>query len=90
MNCESSGRAQIERSGRDVRAHSLRAQEPLLELLRKHMDPKGKQAKLKSPQELQELLDVTRYIECHAPLFLCSFSVALMQKCTAKIGGMKR
>ncbi|CAL8465105.1 g4640 [Coccomyxa elongata] len=35
-------------------------QEPLLELLRKHMDPKGKQAKLKSPAELQELLDVTR------------------------------
>ncbi|KAK9917336.1 hypothetical protein WJX75_003277 [Coccomyxa subellipsoidea] len=35
-------------------------QEPLLELLRKHMDSKGKQAKLKSPQELQELLDVTR------------------------------
>lgn len=35
-------------------------QEPLLELLRKHLDAKGKQAKLKSPSELQELLDVTR------------------------------
>lgn len=29
------------------------------------MDPKGKQAKLKSPAELQELLDVTRYRGCH-------------------------
>ena len=35
-------------------------QAPLLDLLVKHMDAKGKQAKLKSPQELQELLDVTR------------------------------
>ncbi|KAK9821974.1 hypothetical protein WJX81_008214 [Elliptochloris bilobata] len=35
-------------------------QEPILELLRKHVDSKGKQAKLKSPAELQELLDVTR------------------------------
>ncbi len=35
-------------------------QEPLLDLLVRHMDSKGKQAKLKSPQELQELLDVTR------------------------------
>eukprot|EP00884_Botryococcus_braunii_P003822 jgi/Botrbrau1/13440/Bobra.0082s0044.1 len=35
-------------------------QEPVLALLRKHMDGKGKQAKLKSPAELQELLDVTR------------------------------
>ena len=32
----------------------------MLELLRKHLDAKGKQAKLKSPSELQELLDVTR------------------------------
>ena len=31
----------------------VRAQEPILELLRKHMDSKGKQAKLKSPAELQ-------------------------------------
>ena len=29
------------------------AQEPILELLRKHVDSKGKQAKLKSPAELQ-------------------------------------
>jgi len=28
-------------------------QEPILELLRKHIDSKGKQAKLKSPAELQ-------------------------------------
>ena len=34
----------------------------MLELLRKHIDSKGKQAKLKSPQELQELLDVTRQL----------------------------
>ncbi len=32
----------------------------MLELLRKHLDAKGKQAKLKSPQELQDLLDITR------------------------------
>lgn len=38
------------------------AQEPILALLRKHIDSKGKQAKLKSPQELQELLDVTRQL----------------------------
>ena len=31
-----------------------------MELLRKHLDAKGKQAKLKSPQELQDLLDITR------------------------------
>lgn len=37
-------------------------QEPMLALLRKHIDSKGKQAKLKSPQELQELLDVTRQL----------------------------
>lgn len=35
-------------------------QEPLLALLHKYLDSKGKQAKLKSPQELQDLLDVTR------------------------------
>ena len=35
-------------------------QEPLLRLLATHLDAKGKQAKLKSPSELQELLDVTR------------------------------
>jgi inositol-hexakisphosphate/diphosphoinositol-pentakisphosphate 1-kinase len=35
-------------------------QAPLLDLLHKYMDSKGKQAKLKSPNELQELLDVTR------------------------------
>ncbi|KAK9823756.1 hypothetical protein WJX72_005206 [[Myrmecia] bisecta] len=35
-------------------------QEPILELLRKYMDSKGKQAKLKSPTELQDLLDATR------------------------------
>ena len=32
----------------------------MLDLLHRHMDAKGKQAKLKSPQELQDLLDVTR------------------------------
>jgi hypothetical protein len=31
-------------------------QEPLLDLLRRHMDAKGKQAKLKSPSELQASL----------------------------------
>ena len=35
-------------------------QQPLLDLLDKYIDSKGKQAKLKSPKELQELLDVTR------------------------------
>ncbi len=28
--------------------------------MHKHLDAKGKQAKLKSPAELQELLDITR------------------------------
>jgi len=42
-------------------------QEPLLQLLRKHMDSKGKQAKLKSPAELQELLDVTRCVAIIIP-----------------------
>lgn len=37
-------------------------QAPMLDLLHKHLDAKGKQAKLKSPQELQELLDVTRQL----------------------------
>lgn len=32
----------------------------MLDLLHKNLDSKGKQAKLKSPQELQDLLDVTR------------------------------
>ena len=35
-------------------------QRPILNLLQKYIDSKGKQAKLKSPKELQELLDVTR------------------------------
>lgn len=39
----------------------LRArQAPLLALFQKHKDSKGKQAKLKSPGQLQELLDVVR------------------------------
>jgi inositol hexakisphosphate/diphosphoinositol-pentakisphosphate kinase len=37
-------------------------QEPLLALLHKHLDSKGKQAKLKSPNELQDLLDATRLL----------------------------
>ena len=37
-----------------------REQEPILALMSRHLDAKGKQAKLKSPQELQDLLDVTR------------------------------
>lgn len=37
-------------------------QEPMLELLHKYLDSKGKQAKLKSPNELQELLDATHTI----------------------------
>lgn len=48
-----------------------RMQEPILGLLHRHMDAKGKQAKLKSPQELQDLLDVTRELlhgmEKHGP-----------------------
>ncbi|KAI3438574.1 hypothetical protein D9Q98_001000 [Chlorella vulgaris] len=37
-------------------------QEPLLALLHKYLDSKGKQAKLKSPVELQDLLDATRML----------------------------
>eukprot|EP00879_Flechtneria_rotunda_P022005 GHRR01023207.1.p2 GENE.GHRR01023207.1~~GHRR01023207.1.p2 ORF type:complete len:405 (+),score=176.18 GHRR01023207.1:1563-2777(+) len=37
-------------------------QGPLLELFNKYKDSKGKQAKLKSPGQLQELLDVTRQL----------------------------
>ncbi|KAL4445780.1 hypothetical protein ABPG77_008979 [Micractinium sp. CCAP 211/92] len=37
-------------------------QEPLLALLHKYLDSKGKQAKLKSPNELQDLLDATRLL----------------------------
>ena len=35
-------------------------QAAFLELFAKHKDSKGKQAKLKSPAQLQELLDITR------------------------------
>ena len=45
----------------------MATQEPILALLRKHIDSKGKQAKLKSPQELQELLDVTRQLVRQRP-----------------------
>ena len=34
----------------------------MLDLLHRNLDSKGKQAKLKSPQELQDLLDVTRLL----------------------------
>ncbi|GIL72959.1 hypothetical protein Vretimale_4607 [Volvox reticuliferus] len=37
-------------------------QEPLLNLFHKYKDAKGKQAKLKSPLQLQELLDITRQL----------------------------
>ncbi|GFR40431.1 hypothetical protein Agub_g1005 [Astrephomene gubernaculifera] len=37
-------------------------QEPLLTLFHKYKDAKGKQAKLKSPLQLQELLDITRQL----------------------------
>lgn len=37
-------------------------QKPMLDLLMRNLDSKGKQAKLKSPQELQDLLDVTRLL----------------------------
>jgi len=47
-------------------ADRVGVQEPILALLRKHIDSKGKQAKLKSPQELQELLDVTRQLVRHS------------------------
>eukprot|EP00667_Euglena_gracilis_P000680 EG_transcript_680 len=35
-------------------------QPPLIALMEKHLDVKGKQAKLKAPSQLQELLDITR------------------------------
>jgi len=38
------------------------SQPAMLELFQKHKDAKGKQAKLKSPAQLQELLDVTRQL----------------------------
>lgn len=38
------------------------AQAPLLELFARHADAKGKQAKLKSPAALQELLDAVRQL----------------------------
>ena len=38
----------------------LGAQPSFLALFEKHADAKGKQAKLKSPVQLQELLDITR------------------------------
>ncbi|EFJ51971.1 hypothetical protein VOLCADRAFT_56293 [Volvox carteri f. nagariensis] len=37
-------------------------QEPLLNLFHKYKDAKGKQAKLKSPLQMQELLDITRQL----------------------------
>jgi inositol hexakisphosphate/diphosphoinositol-pentakisphosphate kinase len=37
-------------------------QPAFLELFDKHKDSKGKQAKLKSPVQLQELLDITRQL----------------------------
>lgn len=37
-------------------------QAPLLELFNKYKDSKGKQAKLKDPGQLQELLDITRQL----------------------------
>ena len=37
-------------------------QSSLLELFHRHKDSKGKQAKLKSPAQLQELLDITRVL----------------------------
>ena len=37
-------------------------QPAFLELFNKHKDSKGKQAKLKSPVQLQELLDITRQL----------------------------
>jgi hypothetical protein len=39
-----------------------RLQAPLLALFTKHKDSKGKQAKLKSPGQLQELLDIVRQL----------------------------
>eukprot|EP00803_Ostreobium_quekettii_P004618 evm.model.scf_439.9 EVM.evm.TU.scf_439.9 scf_439:61654-74618(+) len=36
------------------------SQAPFLELYERHKDKKGKEAKLKSPKQLQELLDITR------------------------------
>jgi len=50
--------------------------EPLLTLFKKYKDAKGKQAKLKSPGQLQELLNITRQLlqvcGCiHACMYVC-------------------
>jgi inositol hexakisphosphate/diphosphoinositol-pentakisphosphate kinase len=42
--------------------HTAAHQAPLLALFNKHKDSKGKQAKLKSPGQLQELLDIVRQL----------------------------
>lgn len=54
------------------------------------MDPKGKQAKLKSPAELQELLDVTRYIGCHAPSFCVLSSCRILPHALPNIDEVER
>ncbi|CAD7697573.1 unnamed protein product [Ostreobium quekettii] len=44
-------------------------QAPILELFEKHKDKKGKEAKLKSPKQLQELLDITRRLVQEMPTY---------------------
>ena len=51
----------------DLKTNGLRSQvrvrhPELLSLFARHADAKGKQAKLKSPNQLQELLDICRSI----------------------------
>lgn len=41
----------------------LHSQPALLALFEKHKDSRGKQAKLKTPTQLQELLDVTKEVQ---------------------------
>lgn len=65
----------------------MRVTQPeLLELFYKYMDSKGKQAKLKSPNQLQELLDITRSLlqvhtglACRLHAQLCLILAAVLQ-----------
>jgi inositol hexakisphosphate/diphosphoinositol-pentakisphosphate kinase len=52
-------------------------QPALLALFAKHADSKGKQAKLKSPAQLQELLDICRSTLAVSGLVVCSKTLVL-------------
>jgi inositol hexakisphosphate/diphosphoinositol-pentakisphosphate kinase len=60
-------------------------QAPLLELFNKYKDAKGKQAKLKSPGQLQELLDVVRSLL--AAMEADAAAIAAASKASAAGGG---